>query len=90
MLAKGSAVEGLHGVGSTAVGAVPGMPAQGVVGFDSTEAVPGMAVQWPELADGTLVTPFVRNGGLTPADSVLCSGVVGIKCLCQSGEQMGC
>ena len=28
----------------------------------------GMAEQWPELADGTLVTATVRNSGRTPSD----------------------
>ena len=91
MLAKGSAVEEVQGVGNTAMRAVPGTSAQGVAGSHRNGAVPGMAVRWPELADRTPVTPAVRNGGLTPAVSTLCGGVVGIKCLCQSvGEQMGC
>jgi len=91
MLAESSVVEGVQVVGSTAAGALPDMSAQGVAGFHRIGAVPRMGVQWPELADGTPVTPTVRNGGLTLADSALCGGVVGIKCLCQSvGEQMGC
>ena len=91
MLAEGSAVEEIKGVGSTAVRAVPGTLAQGVAGSHRNGAVPGMAVRWPELADRTPVAPAVWNGGLTPADSALCGGVVGIKCFCQSvGEQSGC
>ena len=85
MLAEGPAIEVVQGVGSTAARAVPGTPAQGVAGSHRTGAVPGMAVQWPELADRTPVTPAVRNGGLTLADSALCGGVVGIECFRQSG-----
>ena len=85
MLDEGSTVEEVQGVGSTAARAVPGTSAQGVAGSHRTGAVPGMAVQWPKLADGTPVTPVVRNGGLTPADSTLCGGVVGIKYFYQSG-----
>ena len=60
------------------VGTVPGMSALGDAGSHRAGAEPGIAVQWPELADGTLVTPVVRHGGLTPSDSALCGGVVGI------------
>jgi len=69
MLVEGSAMEEVQGVGSTAVGAVPVKSAQGDAGSHRTGAVPGMVVQWPELADGTPVTPAVRHGGLTPPDS---------------------
>jgi hypothetical protein len=64
MLAEVFAVEDVQGVGSTAARAMPGTSAQGVAGSHRTGAVPGMAAQWPELADGTPVTPAVRNGGL--------------------------
>ena len=36
--------------------------------FPQVGNVLGMVVQWPELADGTPVTPVVRHGGLTPPD----------------------
>ena len=78
MSTKGSAIEEVQGVGSTMVGTVPGMFALGDAGSHRAGAEPGMAVQWPELADGTSVTLAVRHGGLTPSDSALCGGVVGI------------
>ena len=78
-------MEEVQGVGSTAAGTVPVKSAQGDAGSHRTGAVPGMAVQWPELADGTPVTPAVWNGGLTLTDSALCGGVVGIECFRQSG-----
>jgi len=61
------------------------MSAQGAAGSHRVGAVLGIAAQWLELADGTPVIPTVRHGGLTPLDSALCGGVVGIKCLCQLG-----
>ena len=82
---EGSVAEEVRGVGSTVAGAVPGTSAQGVAGSHRTGAVPGMEVLWPELADGTPVTPAVWNGGLTLTDSALCGGVVGIECFRQSG-----
>ena len=42
MLIEGSAIEKVHGVGSTVVGAVPGTSAQSVAGTHSVAAVPGM------------------------------------------------
>ena len=54
------------------------MSAQGVAGSHRTGAVPGIAAQWPELADETPVTLAVRYTGQTPSDSALCGGVVGI------------
>jgi len=60
------------------VGTVLGMSALGDVGSHRAGAEPGMAVQWPELADRISVTPAVRHGGRTPSDSALCGGVVGI------------
>ena len=60
------------------VGTVLGMSALGDAGSHRAGAEPGMAVQWPELADETSVTLAVRHGGLTPSDSPLCGGVVGI------------
>jgi len=78
MPAKGSVVEEVHGVGSTVVGTVLGMSALGDAGSHRAGAEPGIAVQWPELVDRTPVTPAVRHGGLTPSDSALCGGVVGI------------
>ena len=85
MLAEGPAIEVVQGVGSTASRTVQGTSAQGIAGSHMTGAVPGMAVLWPELADGTPVTPAVWNGGLTLTDSALCGGVVGIECFRQSG-----
>jgi len=78
MLIEGSALEKVHRVGSTVVGVVPGTAAQSVTGSYSVAAVPGMAEQRPELAEGTPVTAAVRHGDLTPPDSPLHGGVVGI------------
>ena len=78
MLIEGSAVEKVHGVGSTVVGVVPGTFAQSVASSHNVAAVPGMAEQRPELVDGTPVTAAVRHGDLTPPDSPLHGGVVGI------------
>ena len=61
------------------------MSAQGAVGSHRVGAGPGIVAQWPEWADETPVTLDVRHGYLTPLDSALCGGVVGIKCFCQSG-----
>jgi hypothetical protein len=85
MLAEGSSVEGGTGSWQHNIESSAWHVRTGRRRFPQTGAVPGMAVQWPELADGTPVSPAVRNGGLTPADSTLCGGVVGIKCFCQSG-----
>ena len=69
MSPEGPTVEEVRGVGSTVVGAESGMSAQGTAGSHRVGAVPRIAAQWPELADGTPVTPAVRYGGLTPFDS---------------------
>ena len=45
MLAKGSAVEEVRRVGSTAARAMSGMSAQGVTGSHRVGTVPGMAEQ---------------------------------------------
>ena len=60
--AKGSVVEEVQGVGSTVVGTVLGMSALGDAGSHRAGAEPGIAVQWPELVDGTPVTSAVRCG----------------------------
>ena len=78
MLVEGSAAEEVQGVGSTLVRIASGTSAQCVAGSLRVGNVLGMVVQWPELANGTPVTPAMRHGGLTPSDSALCGGVVGI------------
>ena len=85
MPSEGSAVEEVQGVGSTVAGTVSGMSAQRASGLHRVCTAPGTAAQWPELADGTPVTPAVWHGGLTPSDPALRGRVVGIKCPCQSG-----
>jgi len=78
MLAEGPTEEKVRGVGSTVAGVVLGVSAQRVAGSHRVRTAPGIAAQWPELVDGTPVTPAVRCGGLKPADSAHRGGVVGI------------
>ena len=78
MFAEGPAVEIVRGVGSTVAGTASGMSAQCVAGSHRACTMPGIAAQWLELVDRTPFSPAVRYGGLTPSDSVLYGGVVGI------------
>jgi len=70
---------------------VPGTSAQGVAGSHSVGIVLGMAEQYPELADGTPVTPSMRAGGIHQLTPQLAVEWLALNAsVSRVGEQMGC